>query len=206
MATNIDAPFGLRPHNLLGSAPNSMGLTEYKVQTAATAGSSSKIFQGDMVIPLTNGLVDVSAADGGSVAILGVMNGCNYIDTDGKPRFSNFYPGTSLIKSGTEATVLIYDNPFQVYEIQADASLTNAATAQALVHSNAEGTGFGSQNGSTGKSIGELSVASAGATTATDNFRIVGIKDDFEDISVTTAGVIMLVKLNLPFHTATTGL
>jgi hypothetical protein len=148
----------------------------------------------------------VSAADGGSVAILGVMNGCNYIDTDGKPRFSNFYPGTPLIKSGTEATVLIYDNPFQVYEIQADASLTNAATAQALVHSNAEGAGFGSQNGSTGKSIGELSVSSAGATTATDNFRIVGIKDDFEDISVTTAGVIMLVKLNLPFHTATTGL
>jgi len=206
MATNIDAPFGLRPHNLLGSAPNSNGLTEYKVQTAATTGSTSKIFQGDMVIPLTNGLVDVSASDGGSVAILGVMNGCNYIDTDGKPRFSNFYPGTALIKSGTEATVLVNDNPFQVYEIQADASLTNAATAQALVHSNAEGTGFGSENGSTGKSIGELSVASAGATTATDNFRIVGIKDDFEDISVTTAGVILLVKLNLPFHTATTGL
>jgi hypothetical protein len=206
MATNIDAPFGLRPHNLLGSAPNSMGLTKYKVQTAATTGSSSAIYQGDMVIPLTNGLVDVSAADGGSVAILGVMNGCEYIDLSGKPVFSNYYPGTASIKSGTEASVFVYDNPHQVFEIQADASLTNAATAQALVHSNAEGTGFGSQNGSTGKSIGELSVASAGATTATDNFRIIGIKDDFEDISVTTAGVIMLVKLNLPFHTATTGL
>lgn len=206
MATNIDAPFGLRPHNLLGSAPNSMGLTKYKVQTAATTGSSSAIYQGDMVIPLTNGLVDVSAADGGSVAILGVMNGCEYIDLNGKPVFSNYYPGTSSIKSGTEASVFVYDNPHQVFEIQADASLTNAATAQALVHSNAEGTGFGSQNGSTGKSIGELSVASAGAATATDNFRIIGIKDDFEDISVTTAGVIMLVKLNLPFHTATTGL
>ena len=206
MATNIDAPFGLRPHNLLGSAPNSMGLTKYKVQTAATAGSSSAIYQGDMVIPLTNGLVDVSAADGGSVAILGVMNGCEYVDLNGKPVFSNYYPGTASIKSGTEASVFVYDNPHQVYEIQADASLTDAATAQALVHSNAEGTGFGSQNGSTGKSIGELSVASAGAVTATDNFRIIGIKDDFEDISVTTAGVIMLVKLNLPFHLDTTGL
>ena len=206
MATNIDAPFGLRPHNLLGSAPNSMGLTRYKVQTADVAGSSSSIFQGDMVIPLTNGLVDVSAADGGSVAILGVVNGCEYIDLDGKPRFDNHYPGTASIKSGTEASVFVYDNPFQVYEIQADASLTNATTAQALVHSNAEGTGFGSENGSTGKSIGELSVASAGATTATDNFRIIGIKDPFDEISVTTAGVIFLVKLNLPFHTATTGL
>ena len=206
MATNIDAPFGLRPHNKLGSIPNSNGMTAYKVQVSATAGSSSAIFQGDMVIPLTNGLVDVSAADGGSVAILGVMAGCQYIDLTGKPVFDNNYPGTASLKSGSEATIFVHDDPHQVYEIQADASLTNIATAQALVHSNAEGTGFGSQNGSTGVSIGELSVATAGATTATDNFRIIGIKDSFDDISVTTAGVIFLVKLNLPFHTATTGL
>ena len=44
------------------------------------------------------------------------------------------------------------------------------------------------------------------ATTATDNFRIIGIKDDFEDIDVTSAGVIFLVKLNLPFHLDSTGL
>ena len=109
MATNIDAPFGLRPHNMLGSAPNSNGLTKYKVQTAATAGSSSQIFQGDMVIPLTNGLVDVSAADGGGVAILGVMNGCEYIDLDGKPRFDNHYPGTASIR--TKHTCLLYTSP-----------------------------------------------------------------------------------------------
>ena len=67
---NTDSPFGSRPHNKLGSNANSMGLTPYKVQIAGVAGSSSSIFQGDMVIPLSNGLVDVSAADGGSVAIL----------------------------------------------------------------------------------------------------------------------------------------
>tara|TARA_R100001082_G_C4302702_1_gene133148 strand:+ start:101 stop:721 length:621 start_codon:yes stop_codon:yes gene_type:complete len=206
MSFTIDAPFGLRPHNLLGSASNSTGLTAYKVQTAATAGSSSAIYQGDMVIPLANGLVDVSAADGGSVAILGVMNGCEYIDTDGKPRFSNFYPGTSSIKSGTEAKVFVYDNPFQVFEVQGDATLTNAATAQGLVHSNAEGTGFGSQNGSTGKSIGEISVSTAGATTTSDNFRILGFKHDFEEMTVTGAGVIFLVRLNVHFHLSTTGL
>ncbi len=59
-----------------------------------------------MVIPLTNGLVDVSAADGGCVAILGVMAGCQYTDTAGKPVFDNNYPGTASLKSGTEATVL----------------------------------------------------------------------------------------------------
>ena len=62
---NTDSPFGLRPHNKLGSAPNSMGLTPYKVQIPGVAGSSSAIHQGDMVITLTNGLVYVCAADGG---------------------------------------------------------------------------------------------------------------------------------------------
>jgi hypothetical protein len=42
--SNIDGPFGLRPHNLLGSAANSNGLTSYLVQVSATAGSSSAIY------------------------------------------------------------------------------------------------------------------------------------------------------------------
>ena len=201
---NTDSPFGLRPHNKLGSAPNSNGMTPYKVQINGVAGSSSAIRQGDMVIPLTNGLVDVSAADGGSVAILGVMAGCEYIALDGTPTFDNNYPGTSSLKSGTEATVFVYDDPFQVYEIQCDATLTNLATATALIHSNAEGTGFGSEQAN-GISSGELSVSSAGATTATDNFRIIGFKD-VEGINYAAAGVVALVKLNLPFHLATTGL
>lgn len=201
---NIDSPFGLRPHNKLGSAPNSNGMTPYKVQINGVAGSSSAIYQGDMVIPLTNGLVDVSAADGGSVAILGVMAGCEYIALDGTPTFSNHYPGTSTLKSGTEATVFVYDDPTQVYEVQCDASLTNLATATALIHSNAEGTGFGSEQAN-GISSGEISVASAGATTNTDNFRIIGFKD-VDDIDYASAGVVALVKLNLPFHLATTGL
>jgi len=201
---NIDSPFGLRPHNKLGSAPNSNGMTPYKVQINGVAGSSSAIYQGDMVIPLTNGLVDVSAADGGSVAILGVMAGCEYIALDGTPTFSNHYPGTSTLKSGTEATVFVYDDPTQVYEVQCDATLTNLATATALIHSNAEGAGFGSETAN-GISSGELSVASAGATTNTDNFRIIGFKD-VADIDYAAAGVVALVKLNLPFHLATTGL
>ena len=201
---NTDSPFGLRPHNKLGSTPNGNGLTPYKVQINGTAGSSSAIYQGDMVIPLTNGLVDVSAADGGSVAILGVMAGCQYIDLSGKPIFTNQYPGTSSLKSGTEATVFVYDDPHQVYEIQCDASLTNLVTATALIHGNAEGTGFGSETAN-GISSGEISVASAGATTATDNFRVIGFKD-VEGIDYAAAGVVALVKLNLPFHVATTGL
>jgi hypothetical protein len=191
---NTDSPFGLRPHNKLGSTPNGNGLTPYKVQIPGTAGSSSAIYQGDMVIPLTNG----------SVAILGVMAGCQYTDLSGKPVFTNQYPGTSSLKSGTEATVFVYDDPAQVYEVNCDATLTNLVTATALIHSNAEGAGFGSETAN-GISSGEISVASAGATTATDNFRIVGFKD-VPSIDYAAAGVVALVKLNLPFHLDSTGL
>ena len=45
--------------------------------------------------------------------------------------------------------------------------------------------------------VEKLSVASAGATTATDNFRIIGFKD-VADIDYAAAGVVALVKLNLP--------
>ena len=41
---NIDSPFGLRPHNKLGSAPNSNGMTPYKVQINGVAGSSAIYF------------------------------------------------------------------------------------------------------------------------------------------------------------------
>ena len=34
----------------------------------------------------------------------------------------------------------------------------------------------------------------------------IGIKDDFNDIDVTSAGVILLVKLNVHFHLTATGL
>ena len=96
----------------------------------------------------------------------------------------------------------IYDTESSDRAFEEEVMLSGFGTAP----EKAEGAGFGSQNGSTGKSIGELSVASAGATTAGDNFRVVGIKSDFEDIDVTSAGVILLVKLNVLFHLTATGI
>jgi hypothetical protein len=210
--TTVDAPFGLRPHSILGSAPNSMGTRPYVVQSSGTAGSNSAIYQGDIVKALTNGLVDVCGSDGdtGNTAAIGVMAGCEYINNNGEPVFDNNYPGAASVKDNTQAIVHVYDNPFQIFEIQCDASLTNNATGTALIFSNAEGTGFGSQTGTTGISTGEISVASAGATTADDAFRIVGFKDHLDNLlgsdDLTTAGVIALVTLQAHAYLQTTGL
>ncbi len=49
---NIDAAFGLKPYKMLGAGTNSNGLMTFKLQTSATTGSSSTIFEGTPVIPL----------------------------------------------------------------------------------------------------------------------------------------------------------
>ena len=78
---NTNAAFGLRPYNLVGSATNSTGYTRYAIQTVAVAGTTSSLFTGQVVIPLSTGLIDAAGnANGGTVPLLGVFMGCEYID------------------------------------------------------------------------------------------------------------------------------
>ena len=105
---NINATFGLRPYRMLGSGANTNGDSTYLIQTAATAGTSSSIYCGAPVIPLSNGMIDIPAtANGGTVPILGVFLGCNYIDLTGKPRWSPYWPGTSAVYANSIATATV---------------------------------------------------------------------------------------------------
>tara|TARA_R100000234_G_C4929260_1_gene147720 strand:+ start:124 stop:696 length:573 start_codon:yes stop_codon:yes gene_type:complete len=180
-----------------------MGTTRYLVQTTATAGSSSRINQGDLVLALANGLVDIEDGAGTNVNnIIGVMAGCEYTNTSGEPVFDNAYPGTSSLKSGTVAYVHVYDNPMQIFEIQGDGTPsagTGLANYESLVHAAGMGTGFGGA-GVNGISTGEFDVSTGEEVTATtDVFRIIGIKN-YENLTAEDrtagAGIIYLVKIN----------
>ena len=112
---NTDAAFGMRPIGMIGGAPFSGGQSRYRI--AANYGTS--IFQGDMVAQVTGGTVEVHA-DGGTVPIVGVFNGCRFTDpTTGKETFSNFYPAST---NASDIEAFIIDDPDVVYEIQADAA------------------------------------------------------------------------------------
>lgn len=112
---NTDAAFGMRPIGMIGGAPFSGGQSRYRI--AANYGTS--IFQGDMVAQVTGGTVEVHA-DGGTVPIVGVFNGCRYTDpTTKKETFSNFYPAST---NASDIEAFIIDDPDVVYEIQADAA------------------------------------------------------------------------------------
>jgi|TARA_S200002703_G_scaffold6278_2_gene6974 hypothetical protein len=192
---NLDASFGLRPYKMLGADTNSNGLMTFKIQLTGTAGTSSVIYQGSPVIPLANGLVDiVGAAAGGTVPLLGAFMGCNYTDLDGKPRWANKWPGTSSVKSSTEATCVIAANPDQLFLINAD-----AAAADSTIHANANFATATSGDATTGISSAELAVSTA-ATTNTLNMRIIGYEDSPSNDDATAAGRLAIVMLNNHFY------
>ena len=187
---NKDAPFGLRYVRNLQGNYNSSGQSRYRITTADQTNTTS-IFQGDIVTQNTAGIVTrIARADGGSATsdiILGVFNGCFFTDpTTSKPTFSNRWPGNAA----TDAIALIYDDPMDVFEIQAD-----AAFPVADLFGNfdiVDNTGTGSTD--SGISFVELDV-STGATTATLPLKALDISGDPENSDVSTANTNVLVTL-----------
>ena len=166
---NIDAAFGLRPYRMLGSGANTNGDVVFNIQTAATAGTSSVIYQGTPVIPLANGMIDiVGSAAGGTVPLLGAFLGCNYIDLSGKPKFSPYWPGTASVYANSVATAIVSAHPDQTFLINCD-----AAAADSIVHANANFATATSGSTTSGLSSGELAVSTVN-TTNTLNMRILG--------------------------------
>ena len=109
---NKDAAFGLRPVKRIGGTPFTGGQSRYRI--AANYGTS--IFTGDMVAQVTGGGVEIHA-DGGTVPIVGVFNGCQYTDPTTKETvFSPFYPAST---NASDIIAFIIDDPMVVFEIQA---------------------------------------------------------------------------------------
>lgn len=191
---NINATFGLRPYRMLGSGASTNGDMVYNIQTAATAGTSSVIYNGAPVIPLANGMIDVPGnANGGTVPLLGVFLGCNYIDLTGKPRWSPYWPGTAAVYANTVATATVVSNPDQMFLIN-----TDAAAADSIVHANANFATAITGNTVTG-SFAKLAVSTVN-TTNTLNLRIIGFEDTPANSDPTVAGRLAIVLLNNHFY------
>jgi len=192
---NINASFGLRPYRMLGSGANTNGDIVFSIQTTTTAGSSSVIYQGSPVIPLSNGMIDiVGSAAGGTVPLLGAFLGCNYIDLTGKPRWSPFYPGTAACYANSIATGIVAAHPDQAFLIN-----TDAAAADTYIHNNANFSTATTGNATTGMSAGKLAVSTA-TTTNTLNLRILGFEDTPANSDSTVAGRLAIVLLNNHFY------
>ena len=196
---NINGAFGLRPIAKMGQSTNSTGASEYRI----AAGNTNAIFQGSPVIPLAAGVIDiVGAAAGGTVGLLGVFWGCEYVSsTTGKKVFSNQWPGSGA-DTNFPVKAFVYDDPAQLFVIATSnvvAAADTEAEVRAAIFANANFALATSGVATTGISSATLDLNTI-ATTNTLNLRIMGIQDDPENADFTVAGIPVIVRLNNHFN------
>jgi|TARA_R100000479_G_scaffold172072_1_gene116279 hypothetical protein len=179
---NTDAAFGMRLVGRIGGPATNVQNT-YRI--AANYGTA--IFKGDMVAQVTGGGVE-QHADGGTVPIVGVFNGCRYTDpTTGKETFSNFYPAST---NASDIEAFVIDDPMAIFEIQAD-----AAFPVADLFGNFDIVYTSSGSTTTGISGAELDVTT-GATTATLPLKAIDISKNVnnDDVSSDATNVLVVIQ------------
>ena len=179
---NKDASFGLRPVRMMGGSPYSGGQSRYRI--AANYGTA--IHQGDMVMQVTGGTVEIHA-DGGTVPIVGVFNGCQFTDpTTGEQVFKNHYPAST---NASDIIAFIVDDPNVVFEVQA-----NAAFPIADLFGNFDIIYTNSSSTLAGGSGAELDVSTC-ATTAGLPLKCIDISQDPDNSDVSSANTNVLVVI-----------
>jgi hypothetical protein len=196
---NTNGAFGLRPIAKMGQNANSTGASEYRI----AAGNTNAIYQGTPVIPLAAGVIDVvGAAAGGTVGLLGVFWGCEYVSsTTGKKVFSNQWPGSGA-DTNFPVKAFVYDDPAQLFVIATSnvvAAADTEAEVRAAIFANANFASATSGVATTGISSATLDLNTI-ATTNTLNLRIMGIQDDPENADFTDEGIPVIVRLNNHFN------
>jgi len=196
---NINGAFGLRPLKKMGQNTNSTGASEYRIASDNT----NAIYQGSPVIPLAAGVIDiVGAAAGGTVGLLGVFWGCEYVSSvTGEKVFSNYWPGSGA-DSNFPVKAFVYDDPAQLFLIATSnvvAAANTEAEVRAAVFANANFATAASGSTTTGLSSATLDLNTI-ATTNTLNLRIMDVLDDPENSDFTSAGVGIIVRLNNHFN------
>ena len=179
---NKDASFGLKPVRMMGGSPYSGGQSRYRI--AANYGTN--IFQGDLVAQVTGGGIELHA-DGGTVPIVGVFNGCMFTDpTTSEQVFSNHYPAST---NASDIIAFVHDDPNTVFEIQADDTFPVADLFGNfdIVYTNSGST-------TTGISGAELDVTT-GATTTNLPLKAIDISQDPENSDGGSANTNVLVVI-----------
>ena len=138
--------------------------------------------------------------------VLGVFNGCYYVDpTTGKPTWSNYYPGGITPTGGGKIKAYVYDDPNKLFEVQANA----AVTVNNAVGKNADMV-YAAGNTVNGQSKSEINVSTGGAgggapAAGAAQLRIIGLCQDPDNSDAASANANWIVKINESVYTRLTG-
>ena len=193
---NVDAPFGFRPVGELGSNIQNGGTTKYRIADNQTGAiyKGDPVFVGDgsdagaVVTPAAG---YIASAETANICCVGVFNGCFYIDpTTKKPTWSNYYPGSVNITTGT-IDAYVYDDPNKLFEVQASGTLTYATA----VNNNIDQLTYAAGSTVNGQSKTELA-ASVTGSGATAQFVIIGLSEDPSNNDAASANSNWIVRFN----------
>jgi hypothetical protein len=174
----IDAPYGLKPINLIGGQVFAGSTRNLPIQY----GYATSIYYGD-VVGLVRGFATRLVTTTGATAptggpgsgMVGVFLGCSYTDpTTKQKRFSQYWPASTL---AGDAVAIVCDDPDTIFKAVVCSSGTTVASGSlAMVGQNYQGIdNTGSAN--TGNSANALQYSSTIATAAFP-FRVVGVVPD----------------------------
>lgn len=177
----IDAPYGLKPVNLIGGQVFAGSTRELPIQY----GYATDIFYGDFV-RLTRGTIVRAAitTSGTGLGLVGIFLGCTYTDPVTKQkRFSQYWPASTL---AGDCLAYVCDDPDTVFKAAVVSGTTVIASGSIAMigqnYSMVDGTG----NVNTGNSTNAL-LYSATLTTAAFPARVVGVVGDTAQ-SITATG------------------
>ena len=181
MATNQDAPFGLKPIGKVGQNRDNQGLSEYDIAASATA-----IYFNDPVKMKSDGTIEVAGAGG---AILGSLGGIFFTDaTTSKPTFANHLNASN---TATDIVGFVSDDPYQRFEIQTN----NSSASQKTDIFNVADIAYAAGSSPDFVSQVELNDATlANGSSAT--LQILGLSRDPSNNTVGAANVNWIVRIN----------
>jgi hypothetical protein len=178
----VDAPYGLKPINLIGGQVFAGSTRTLPIQY----GYATNIFYGDYVVLARGFATRASVSTGTGVnQVTGVFLGCSYTDPVTKQkRFSQYWPASTL---AGDAAALVADDPDTVFKaVVCSATTAIASGALAMVGTNLsmiDNTG----NVNTGNSANAVLAPTATPVSTILPVRCVGVVEDTA-FSVTASG------------------
>ena len=199
----VDKTYGFKPLNRLDGLPYAGAIRQIPIAAAyATA-----ILNGDTVQVDTNGYIVASTVTS-SGNIVGVLVGCQYVNSNGQTVQGQYYPA-ALSTSTALAFAYVVDDPSAVFKVVATVASSTVPTAysRAIVGANVAIV-LNAGSTTTGDSFYGIDGSSAN-TTNTLPVRVVDVVPDTATGPATVAASTyyeFLVKFNTAQYNSTTGI
>lgn len=192
MAT-VQAPYGLRPINLIGGQSFTGGTIRKYVMTV---NSATGIFFGD-VVKIADGEPSAltTTPTTSTKGVVGVAVGVTYTDPTLKyTQFAQYLPANAVNAGYTNILISVIDDPDQLYQVQADGIVTRAEIGNNSALGNFS-------NGSTVSGNSKVNISATTANTSTLAVRIVDLVDGAPTFSTPgDAYTDCIVKFNFGVH------